>query len=158
ELVARFSTSQPAPVYYTTDGSDPRNPDGTRNPASQLYSGPFTVTGTTRVRARSLLSGKWSGLADELYDFGENRLRVTEIMYHPAPPLPTSRYLPGDFEYIELQNTGTQPLNLAGYHFDKGITFTFGARTLDPGERVLVVHNQAAFESRYGTDLSSLIA
>ena len=116
------------------------------------------MTGTTRVRARSLLSGKWSGLADELYDFGENRLRVTEIMYHPAPPLPTSRYLPGDFEYIELQNTGTQPLNLAGYHFDKGITFTFGARTLDPGERVLVVHNQAAFESRYGTDLSSLIA
>ena len=104
------------------------------------------------------MSGKWSGLADELYDFGENRLRVTEIMYHPAPPLPTSRYLPGDFEYIELQNTGTQPLNLAGYHFDKGITFTFGARTLDPGERVLVVHNQAAFESRYGTDLSSLIA
>jgi len=44
---------------------------------------------TTRVRARSFLNNKWSGLADELYDFGENRLRVTELMYNPAPPLPT---------------------------------------------------------------------
>lgn len=153
ELVSRSSTTAPAPVWYTTDGTDPRRPDGTRNPAALQYSGPFTVTGTTRVLARSFLNNKWSGLASELYDFGENRLRITELMYHPSPPLPTSPYLPGDFEYVELQNFGTAAMNLAGVRFDRGIDFTFPNRTLAPDERVLVVRNLAAFQSRYGTGL-----
>ena len=152
ELVSRSITNTPAPVYYTTDGSDPRLPNGTINPTAVLYTGPFTVTSTTRVNARTRLNNRWSGLASELFDFGENRLRITELMYNPAPTA-FSAYAPGDYEYVELQNTGTLPMNLNGYQFDKGITFTFGNYTLQPGARVLVVRNQAAFVSRYGAGL-----
>ena len=149
ELVSRTVVNTPAPTYYTTDGTDPRRPDGTLSPAATLYSGPFTVSTTSRVMARSLLNNVWSGLASELYDFGTNRLRVSEIMYNPAPT-PGSAYLPGDFEYIELLNSGTQSMNLAGTRFTNGIDFIFGNYTLGAGQRVLVVRNQLAFESRYG--------
>jgi hypothetical protein len=149
EIVSRTTTTQPAPVYYTTDGSDPRLPNGSISPTATLYTGPFTVSATARVMARARLNNAWGGLASELYDFGTNRLRVTEIMYNPAPAA-GSAYLPGEFEYIELMNTGTQPMNLSGSRFTNGIDFTFGNYTLNAGARVLVVRNQAAFESRYG--------
>jgi hypothetical protein len=150
ELVSRAVTTTAAPVYYTTDGTDPRRPDGSISPTAQLYTGPFTVSTTARVMARSRLNNRWSGLASQLYDFGTNRLRITEIMYNPAPASGGS-YLPGDFEYVELMNTGSQPMNLRGSRFTNGIDFTFGDYTLNAGARVLVVRNQAAFESRYGT-------
>ena len=39
--------------------------------------------------------------------------------------------------------------------FTNGIDFTFApSTTLTPGERIVVVRNQAAFESRYGTGLN----
>ena len=44
--VALDSTSDGAEIRYTTDGSDPRR-------SSTLYQGPFTLTGTTTVKARA---------------------------------------------------------------------------------------------------------
>ena len=65
-------------------------------------------------------------------------------MYHPADPN-------GDAEYIELMNiSDTVSLDLTGVNFTAGIDFTFGALTLLPGERTLVVLNQAAFEAVHG--------
>jgi hypothetical protein len=151
ELVSRGTAVQQAPVYYTTDGTDPRLPNGNVSPGATLYTGPFTVGSTARVVARTKVNNAWSGMDSQLYDFGDNRLRISEIMYNPAPPPNGSAYLPGDFEYVELLNTGTQAMNLNRARFDKGIDFTFGDYTLQPGGRVLVVRNQAAFESRYGT-------
>src|SRR5205814_3954766 len=49
------------------------------------------------------------------------------------------------------KNTGALPLPLGGIHFTDGLTFTFPAMTLAPGEFTLVVKNRAAFQSRYGT-------
>lgn len=95
-------------------------------------------------------------------DFGgtptptQDSLRVTELNF--APTLPTAAEtaaLPGvkagDFEFIELANIGTTPLDLGGAQFDRGITFTFPtAFMLDPGARTLVVSSVAAFQLRYG--------
>ena len=120
EIVSRTVTTTAAPVYYTTDGTDPRMPDGTLRPGAVLYSGPFTVSTTARVMARARLNGRWSGLASETYDFGTNRLRISEIMYNPAPAT-TGSYLPGDFEFVELINTGTEAMPLAGSRFTNGI-------------------------------------
>lgn len=150
ELVSRTLTTTTVPVYYTTDGTDPRLPNGNVSPSAQLYSAPFTVSTTALVMARTRSGGKWSGPASALYDFGENRLRISEVMYNPAPPPAGGPYLPSDFEYVELVNTGTQPMNLSGSRFTSGISFTFGNYTLSAGARVLVVRNPAAFESRYG--------
>jgi hypothetical protein len=88
-------------------------------------------------------------------------LRITEIMYH-APASPSEDgWDREDFEYIELMNTGTAPIDLTGVHFTEGIRFDFadGAVTqLAPGAMVLLVENQLAFECRYGDGLSAQIA
>ncbi|MGD0516587.1 MAG: lamin tail domain-containing protein, partial [Thermoguttaceae bacterium] len=88
-------------------------------------------------------------------------LRITELMYHPADPT-GSTYLNEDFEYVELKNTSTtQTLDLTGVHFTDGIVFNFtgsSVTSLAPGAKVLVVSNLAAFQSRYGTGLNSIIA
>lgn len=84
-------------------------------------------------------------------------LRITELNYHPSDPSPAeiaaiSSVVSDDFEYIELLNTGTSALNLAGARFTKGIDFTFPAgTTLAAGARLLVVANVPAFQLRHGT-------
>ena len=75
-------------------------------------------------------------------------LRITEIMYHP--PAAT------DPEFIELQNTGATPLELAGVRLAGGVEFTFPALQLPPQAYVVVTNDQAAFTARYGT--SALVA
>jgi hypothetical protein len=69
-------------------------------------------------------------------------LRITELMYHAKE---------GDIlDYIELQNISVQPLDLTGVRFTNGVTFTFPAMTLGPGQYTVVVANTAAFTARYG--------
>jgi len=85
-------------------------------------------------------------------------LRVTEVMYNPADG---GGYDNDEFEFIELKNTGGSLLDLTDVSFVDGITFDFAGsnvESLASGAYVLVVKNQTAFESRYGTGLSSIIA
>jgi Lamin Tail Domain/CotH kinase protein len=89
-----------------------------------------------------------------------DNLRITELMYNPSAPPGDGAADKDDFEFIELKNIGNEAIDLTSVSFTAGITFDFGqgkVHTLAPGEFVLVVKNQAAFESRYGTDLSSRI-
>src|SRR5258705_3400714 len=55
-------------------------------------------------------------------------LRVTEINYNPVGGGTT--YAPSDFEFIELKNTGTTPINLTGMHFGAGVTLKFASGSL----------------------------
>ncbi len=83
----------------------------------------------------------------------QDALRVTELMYHPAPPAAGSPYTSEDFEYLALQNIENSALDLTGVHFAKGIDFDFtgsAVTNLAPAARVIVVKNAAAFISRYG--------
>ncbi|MBN1125408.1 MAG: lamin tail domain-containing protein [Sedimentisphaerales bacterium] len=75
-------------------------------------------------------------------------LRVTELM---ADPLGGKEY-----EFIELQNTGSESLDLTDVTITGGIQFTFAdsaVTTLEPGQFVVAVEDIDAFQSRYGTDL-----
>ncbi len=80
-------------------------------------------------------------------------LRITEIMYNPSPA-PAIANDAQQFEYIELKNTSTSvPLALGNVRFSSGIVFNFtgsAVTQLLPGQRVLLVRNQAAFAARYG--------
>ncbi|MEN6424407.1 MAG: lamin tail domain-containing protein, partial [Phycisphaerales bacterium] len=61
-----------------------------------------------------------------------------------------------DFEFVELVNPGTSPLDLAGVRFVEGIEFDFTGSNqtrLAPGQCVLVVKNLDAIETRYGPGL-----
>lgn len=78
----------------------------------------------------------------------QQNLRITEIMYAPKVDAGQDE---GDYEYIEIQNIGAEPLNLEGANFVSGIEFTFGSgASLQPKQYGLLVRNKAAFESRYG--------
>ncbi len=74
-------------------------------------------------------------------------LRITEIMFNPAP---------GGYEYIELFNISpTLTLNLAGVKFTQGIDFTFPAgASLPPGGFLVVVGTPdlAAFRAYHQLD------
>ena len=67
-----------------------------------------------------------------------DHLRVTELMYNPPAATTAERnagFSDQDFEYLEIHNTGTQPLNLEGVAFKDGVTFPFsgsGFTTLAP--------------------------
>ncbi len=81
----------------------------------------------------------------------EDSLRVSELMYDPAAPAAGSPYAADDFQYIELENTGSQPLDLTGVQLSGGASFTFPSMSLPAGGYTLLVRNPAAFASRYGS-------
>ena len=143
-------------IYYTLDGSEPVNSDGTLSSTALIYTGPITLTQSVEVKAQVLLNGAASAATDATFAL-PSELRITELNYDPAaPPAGLTDTDNEDYEFIELQNFGAQPLNLQNYAFTNGITYTFGNVTLAPGQVGVLVHNQAAFTSGYYGDTSNI--
>ena len=112
-------------VYYTLDGTDPRASGGAVAVSAQRYTGLVTLTNNAAIVARAFYTNAWSPPVQALDFLALPALRITEIMYDPAPPPTNSPYQAKDFEYIELQNTGSNVINLAGVRIGGGINFTF---------------------------------
>jgi hypothetical protein len=148
-----LSISGVSQIHYTTDGADPRAVGGSA--VGTAYGSAIALTQSTQVKARVLNGGVWSALTEATFVLdAESPLRVTEIMYNPADPVSgtETNYSTADFEFIELLNTGTQTVGLAGTVFSEGIVFDFtdgDMSTLDPGEYVVLVSNYEAFTNRY---------
>jgi hypothetical protein len=143
-------------IYYTLDGSDPREYDS-GNVRGPIYTGPLSLDYTVRVKARALGPGlDWSALTDALFVVaGDSPLRISEIMYHPREPVgveTNGASGDGDFEFIEIENTANTPIGLTNLRISGGIDFDFGSgavQRLDPGQSVVLVSNFAAFTNRY---------
>jgi hypothetical protein len=76
---------------------------------------------------------------------------INEIMYNPSWPNGGS-YINEQYEYIELHNIGSVPVNLQGWQFTEGINFTFSVDipvTVPAGGYLLVVKHPEAFMWRY---------
>ena len=153
------------PIYYTLDGTDPRMPQGARSPAALAYSGPITVNNNVRIFARAFKAGHalgptttarspWSGAVTATLVVNTPKLAITEIMYNPGKT--NNTYTNEDFEFIELQNTGTTSIALNGFAFTNGVDFRFSGGSLAPGAFGLLVKNRTVFESRYGAGLPIL--
>jgi hypothetical protein len=70
-------------------------------------------------------------------------LVINEIFYHP----PEDRA----GEFIELYNRGSSPIDLSGFSFDKGISYTFEAGTTIPARGyVVVAEDPAILLQNYG--------
>ena len=127
------------------------------SPTATVFATPFSVDESTSVRSRTLSpTGVWSALTEAVFTVPLNGLAVSEAMFHPAAGPPESAFLPDDFEFFELRNVGSQPINLSKVALTGGIEFDFASSditTLGPGQFVLVVANTSAFEERYGTNL-----
>jgi hypothetical protein len=131
---------------------------------------PITLTDTSTLIARTYDGRQWSAPTTATYVVGaeladSSNIVISEIMYNPAPPsaseIDAGFADPNQFEYLELLNISTNPVDLLGMSFGTGINFDFSDASLtvlEPGGRALVVKSQAAFEQRYGIDLRNLIA
>lgn len=71
----------------------------------------------------------------------ESNIVITEFMYNN----------PGadDLEFIELYNAGDVPLQLQGYRFSTGITFTFPEYTLPVNGYVIIAIDSARFQQSF---------
>ncbi|MBN2473466.1 MAG: lamin tail domain-containing protein [Pirellulales bacterium] len=149
-------------VYYTLDGSDPRQFGGGISPSAELFDGnPALLSGSMVVKARALVGGEWSALNEAEFFVGQmasaDNLAISELNYAPYPPTAEEAAAgltdSEQFEFVELQNVGEESLDLAGVRFAGGVAFTFAAAPLmlDPGGRVVVVRDQSAFAARYDT-------
>ena len=88
-------------------------------------------------------------------------LVISEIMYHAANPTPAEQSTAAglgltwdddSFDYVELRNVGGSSLDIGEVRFSQGINFTFPVgTTLAANASILVVHNAAAFNARYGS-------
>ena len=153
-------------IYYTLDGSDPRQIGGGVSSSAIEYTGPINLANTSTIRARALNNGVWSAI--DQADFistvptpEQEYLRVAELHYNPTGATAAEQaagFTDGDqFEFIELINTSTtDTIDLAGVSFVNGVDVTLGAPQqstpvlLAPGQRALLVSDLAAFTERYG--------
>ena len=156
-------------IYYTTDGSDPLAEDipdnGNGSPRVMLYTGDFPLSQTGTIKARAQSGGTWSALTGASFIVGvpadASSLSVSEIHYRPASPdageIAAGFTNRSQFEFIEMVNTSTDIIELSGLTFSAGIDFDFNNNSstsqLLPGQYLLIISDQAAFESRYGPGL-----
>jgi len=112
-----------------------------RIPAGSLRAGR-----TYRVRSRMKdNTGRWSRWSDPIqFVAGEplsayvrDYLRLTELMYNPAPADTAKGEFKVDkdeFEFIELKNIGDEVVDLTYVSFDNGVTFNFGTGSIPSQE------------------------
>lgn len=161
----------PATVYYTTDGTDPRQAGGEPGATAIKRSGDIAISTSARVQARRLDADytadrwgpalQWSAPADRYYfvdtvPASESNLIVSEIMYHPSAPseeeIAALHDDADDFEFIELRNISSDRVDLSESRLRGDADFNFPDGTiLESGEHAVIVANAAAFTMRYGS-------
>jgi hypothetical protein len=144
-----------APYRYETENAWTSPVLNVFTPAYTIPAGVCAVGTTCRVRVRMLdNSGRWSHWsAPQQFVVGapvlpvSSALRITEIMYNP----PRWGNVTGDeLEFVELKNTGTQPIDLSNVRLSSAVEYTFPIGTrLAPGGFVVLAENAARFQARY---------
>ncbi|MEM7235270.1 MAG: hypothetical protein AAF517_24045, partial [Planctomycetota bacterium] len=107
------------------------------------------------VKARALHNSEWSALHEAQFIVGgPSKLRVSEIMYNPPRPI-LGEIDADEFEFLELENTGTETIRFDGVRIEGGIDFDFAdsaVTELGPGQLLVIVRNLERFRSRYPND------
>lgn len=159
-------------IFYTTDGTDPREFGGATGGTALVYGSSVALPQdivTVKARLRSP-GGEWSALTEAEFKVGlvqpsSSNLVISEIHYHPGAPTTAEVVAgfsdPDDFEFIQLKNIGGQTLDLSELSFTDGIGFDFATglvSSLAPDATVIVVRSLDAFRFRYGGSFDSLLA
>lgn len=120
-------------IFYTTDGSDPRDP------GASTYSNTVTLTASATYKSRVLENGIWSALksADILAGTPADatNLVISELYYNEPGPSEEN-------EFIELTNISNNEIDLSNLSFSTGLTYIFPLdTTLAPGARLIIGTN-----------------
>ncbi len=163
-------------IYYTLDGTDPRQSGGGASQSATRYLGPITIDRSMQIIARvqnlehSSLTGSgnpprssnWSGPVSRVFSIQEGPapgdLEISEVHFNPEAPRAAELAIDAnlessDFEFVELRNRSSRALDLTGVRLSVGVSFQFlpgVLNTLMPGESFVLVNNLEAFALRYG--------
>ena len=137
-------------TYYTMNGADPLTVAGAISSDAIQYAGKIILDESAHINARTLQNNVWSAMNTQFFSLPADlkNLKITEIHYHPLDEdtIDNSR-----FEFIELKNTGSSPLDLNGVQFVNGVSFTFSANTiLNSGAFIVLASDAQYFNRRYG--------
>ncbi|MGA3145768.1 MAG: lamin tail domain-containing protein, partial [Verrucomicrobiota bacterium] len=106
------------------------------------------------AQADGVSYGRWPDGANDFYAFTTNTpgtnnsailigdIVINELMYDPISGN-------NDDQYIELYNKGTNTVNLTGWQFTSGVTFTFPNVTLAPNGYLVVARNLTNLFAKY---------
>jgi len=106
------------------------------------------------AQANGVSYGRWPDGANDFYAFTANTpgtnnsailigdIVINELMYNPISGS-------DDDQYIELYNKGTNTVNLAGWQFTSGVTFTFPSITMAPNGFLVVARNMTNLFAKY---------
>jgi hypothetical protein len=98
--------------------------------------------------------GRWPDGANDFYNFTTNTpgtnnstiligdIVINELMYDPISGN-------DDDQYIELYNKGANTVNLAGWQFTSGVTFTFPSAAIAPNGYLVVAKNMTNLFAKY---------
>jgi hypothetical protein len=164
---ALVTASNPNPsgvIFYTVDGSDPRERFGNVARNARVYKPgrdfpaifPLSVNRSMVVRARVKAGAEWSDAVAAAFtaDQDFSNLLFTEISYH-GPPGPI---IQGVGELIELKNVGVVALDVSGLELRNlyrpeasgNLLHLFPVGTIiGPGQFYLLVENTNAFPLAY---------
>ncbi len=143
-------------IFYTLDGSDPRQIGGLASTtAKEIKSGSaIDLKATAIINARVRIGSEWSALAlVKFLNTNEDysNLKVTELHYNPKDTIVKPDTISGkSFEFIELKNTGDQPISLSGLNFTSGIDYQFKANdVLAPKQFYVIASKPKWFYERH---------
>ena len=129
--------------------------------SGKVYTGPITLTAGAVVKSRVLTGMTWSALQEATFytdtvPASAANLVVSEFSYNPSGPQTAgeSAYASSDFEFIELQNISQARVDLFNVALSGAVSRMLGTSVqqwvLEPGGRLIVAANPAAFTQRYG--------
>jgi hypothetical protein len=148
-------------IYYTFDGTDPRNTGGSISNKAKSSHDDFslTISKSTLLKARILYNGEWSSLEQVNFmksDEDLSKLKITELNYHPSDLIAGSDTTEGkDLEFIEFKNTGKNSINLTGLRLDSAVYYSFPENELlPPGKFFVIASKPSVFYEFYGMNAS----
>ncbi len=149
-------------IYYTLNGTDVRTEEGLLKSEAILYQGPITLNdGVYDIFARVYDSSapnmidRWSATCGTKTFYVEQaytNIIINEIHYNPKDAITEQDTIAGkNYEFIELKNVGSTPVNLYGSRFSKGVELTIKTNVIIPPNGFAVFAEDATiFETTYG--------
>lgn len=145
-------------ILYTLNGPDPKGSGGEPvDEAIEFTGDPIVVMESTSVKTRVFHDGAWGELTSSGYVTELAPLVVTEVHYNP---LREPGFRVSELEFIEVQNIGSEPLEIVGASIGPRPALTFDGVGIDgasltvlqPGEHAVLIRDLEAFSFRYGTE------